>query len=328
MAWGFARLRRLSACSETWCERGSIGFGSTVSMACSICRDRDDRPIFPPLVAIEIVRIACTMPDELGRSLNLWTCADIARQLIATGVVDAIAPSTVQRILAAHKLKPWRSHYWLRAKAPRDADFIARTRAISEIYTRPLADNEIVLCVDEKTSLQPRIRLAPSKPAMPGRPVQIEHEYKRAGALNLFAALDTRSGHVYGMCFRRKRQVEFIQFLQHLDAAIPAAITHIHIVCDNLKTHSGKETRKWLAAHPRFEMHFTPVHCSWMNQVEQWFSILQRKRLAKPDFADLDHLANRIAAFIDEWNTTAEPFDWTTQSFAKIIAKAEANLAA
>jgi transposase len=162
---------------------------------------------------------------------------------------------------------------------------------IIDLYTRPLADNEVVLCVDEKTSIQPRPRIHETKPARPGIPNLVEHEYRRDGALNLFAAFDTRTGHVYESCFERKRQREFIAFLEKIDHEVPQHIQKIHIVCDNARSHSGKEVCAWLLTHPHFLFHFTPVHCSWMNQVEQWFSILQRKRLKLADFpskADLN----------------------------------------
>ena len=135
----------------------------------------------------------------------------------------------------------------------------------------------------------------PTLPAQPQNlPNRCEHEYKRAGALNLFAAFDTRSGKVYGHCYARKRQREFIAFLETLDVEIDEHIRTIHLVCDNVSTHHGKEVRKWLTTHPRFVVHFTPVHCSWMNQVEQWFSILQRKRLRIVDFESKDHLRAKL----------------------------------
>jgi hypothetical protein len=147
-------------------------------------------------------------------------------------------------------------------------------------------------------------------------------------SLNLIAGFDTRSGEVIGICRKRKRQIEFIELLEEIDRRTPAEITLIHLVCDNVTTHKGKLTRAWLARHPRFRMHFTPVHCSWMNQIEQWFSILQRKRLAVANFADLADLAERITAFIDEWNIAAHPFKWSRDSVTKILAKVDAAIAA
>jgi transposase len=138
----------------------------------------------------------------------------------------------------------------------------------------------------------------------------------------LFAAFDTRSGKVWGQTYERKRQDEFITFLEYLDKEIPCQITQIHVVLDNLKMHKGKKVHAWLAQHPRFVFHFPPVHCSWMNQVEQWFSILQRKRLKIANFEDKQALAERLQVFIHEWNTTyAHPFNWTTKSVAKVMAK-------
>jgi transposase len=267
--------------------------------------------------------MACERPDDRGRSLSLWDCRELARQLVAEGVVSSISPETVRRILEHHHLKPWRQHLWLSPEVPRDAVFAAAVREISDLYTRPLRADEMVLCVDEKTSLQPRPRKSPTLAARPKRPVRVEHEYGRCGALNLFAALDTRTGKVYGMTAERKRQVEFIAFLEQLDREIPASITTIHVVLDNLRMHKGKQVQAWLAKHPRFVFHHPPVHCSWMNQVEQWFSILQRKRLRIADFADKAALAERLQAYIREWNQVAHPFNWSSKSVAKVMAKCE-----
>lgn len=261
------------------------------------------------------------MPDNLGRSLCRWDCTELARQLERDGIVPSISTDTVWRILNNHQLKPWRHHLWLSPKVPRDEAFARIVKEISDLYTRELAANEMVLCVDEKTSLQPRTRKAPTRPAQPGQPILVEHEYERKGALNLFAGFNTRTGKVYGHTAERKRQKEFIEFLEILDREIPADITLIHIVLDNLRMHKGKQVQAWLAKHPRFVFHFPPVHCSWMNQVEQWFSILARKRLTIADFADKAALAERLHTHIAQWNEHAHPFKWTTKSVTKVMAK-------
>jgi transposase len=249
----------------------------------------------------------------------------LARQLAEEGIVEQISPDTVRRVLESYRLKPWRKHYWLTPKAPYDEDFCATVRELCELYTRLLLPTEIVLSLDEKTNLQPRRRLAPTLPAKPGQPLRLEHEYQRLGALNLFAAFDTRTGTVYGRCYERKRQVELIQFLEYLDREIPKHIQTIHVVLDNLRVHKGKQVRAWLAEHPRFCFHFTPVHCSWMNQVEQWFGILERKRLRIADFASKAQLEQKVLRFITLWNRYAHPFNWTRHSFDKVLAKAEAR---
>lgn len=267
--------------------------------------------------------MACERPDLAGRSLSQWDCTELARQLVESGLVASVSHETVRRILSEHQLKPWRHHMWISPRRPRDAEFYACVQGLVDLYTCALPENEVVLCLDEKTSLQPRPRLHPTLPALPGNvPNRVEHEYRRAGALNLFAAFDTRSGRVYGQCYGRKRQAEFIAFLEHLDREIPATVTTIHIVCDNVSTHHGKKVRAWLAEHPRFRFHFTPPYCSWTNQVEQWFSILQRKRFRVADFESLDHLRAKTLAFITEWNQHAHPFNWTSGSVAKVMAAA------
>ena len=130
------------------------------------------------------------------------------------------------------------------------------------------------------------------------------------------------------MTTRRKRQIEYLTLLEQFDLAIPTSVTTIHLLADNVSVHHGKLVRAWLAAHPRFVAHFTPVHCSWMNPVEQWFGILRRKRLRSPNFADLAALQLAIHQFINEWNEIAHPFRWTATSFDKILAKVDAALAA
>jgi transposase len=282
---------------------------------------------FPPAVALYVVQVACERPDVVGRSLSQWDSAELARQLVQDGVVATISPQTVQRILAHHKLKPWRHHLWLSPQVPRDAAFAAQVHALVTLYTRPVGVWEMVLCVDEKTSLQPRTRKAPTLAAQPGRPVRVEHEYTRKGALHLFAGFDTRTGTVYATTAERKRQVEFIAFLAHVDQEIAPHITTVHVVLDNLRMHKGKQVQAWLTKHPRFVFHFPPGHCSWMNQVEQWFSILQRKRLRIADVADKKHLAERLMAFVAEWNEHAHPFQWSTKSVAKVMAKCESPVA-
>ncbi|MEH2081835.1 MAG: IS630 family transposase [Nostoc sp.] len=152
-------------------------------------------------------------------------------------------------------------------------------------------------------------------------PVRVEHEYERKGALNLFAAFDTRIEKVWGRTYERKCQEEFIAFLEYLDKSIPQSITTIHLILDNLSVHKGKKVQAWLLKHPRFVFHHPPVYCSWMNQVEQWFSILQRKRLRIADFTDKKELGDRMSAFIAEWNLVAHPFNWSSKSVLQVIAK-------
>jgi hypothetical protein len=272
---------------------------------------------------MHVVTIACERPDDVGRSLSQWDCTEIARQWVRDGVVTSIAAETVRQILLHHRLKPWRQKMWLSAKVPRDSAFAAQVTEVCDLDTRPLPPDEVVLCVDEMTSLQPRPRKATTKATRKDQPTRVEHEYGRCGALNLFAAFDTRTGKVHGMTASRKRQSEFLTFLEQLDREFPASVKTIHLVLDNLRMHKGKQVQAWLAKHPRFVFHHPPVHCSWMNQVEQWFGILRRKRLRIADFPSKDALAERLMAYIREWNEIAHPFNWTSKSVVKVMAKCQ-----
>ena len=286
------------------------------------------RPKFSPGVALHLVKMACELPDLRGRSLSQWDCMELARQLVAEGVVDSISAQSVRRMLNSYRLKPWRHHLWLSPKTPRDAAFAEAVRNLSDLYDRPLAPHEAVLCVDEKTNLQPRTRKAKTRPPEPGKTMRVESEYERKGALHLFAAFDTRTGKVYHCTGERKRQIEFIQLLEILEEEFDPSFTALHIVLDNLRMHKGKLVQAWLAKHPRFQFHHPPVHCSWMNQVEQWFSILQRKRFGVANFADKKELAERLDAFVGEWNTHAHAFRWSRKSFDKVLAECEKNMGA
>jgi transposase len=270
-----------------------------------------------------VVKIACERPDDVGRSLSQCDFTEIARQLVRDGVVTSISAETVRQIVLHHRLKPWRQKMWLSPKVPRDAAFAAQIQAICNLYTRALQPDEVVLCIDEMTSLQPHPRKSRTRATKKDQPTLVEHEYGRCGALNLFAAFDRRTGKVYGLTASRKRQSEFIQFLERLGREILMSVNTIHIVLDNLRMHKGKQVQAWLAKHARFEFHHPPVHCSWMNQVEQWFGILRRKRLRIVDFASKEHLAEWLMAFINEWNEIAHPFNWTSKSVAKVMAKCQ-----
>lgn len=272
---------------------------------------------------MQIVKLGCEQPCLRGIPLGQWDCRELARTLVDEGWVQAISPDTVRRVLLSHALRPWRLHAWLSPQVPRNAAFAQAVQEICDLYTLPLQPGEAVICVDEKTSLQPRPRRAPTLPAEPGKPVRVEHGYRRAGALHLLAAFDTRTGKVVAATTHRKRAAEFIAFLDQLDRTLEPSLRLIHLVLDNLSVHKCKAVRSWLQDHPRFAFHYPPVHCSWLNQVEQWFSILQRKLLRQPNFASLQTLAQALEDFIALWNRYARPFNWTTASITRVMAKCQ-----
>jgi hypothetical protein len=277
---------------------------------------------FPPAGAVHLVKLACERPERLGRSLSQRACVELARPLEREGLVERTSPETVRRSLEHHTLQPWRHHLWWSPHTPRDAEFYARVAEVVDLYTRSLQTDARVLCLDETTSLPPRPRLHTTLPAMPGLPNRVAHEYRRAGAVHLLAAFETRPGRVYGRCDGRKRPQEVIAFLAYLHTEISATLRTIHLVCDNARAHHGTQGRDWLPSHPRCMLHCSPVHGSWLNHVEPWLSILQRKRLRMVDCASTAHLQAKRLPCMAEWNTGAYPFKWTTRSVANVMAEA------
>ncbi len=177
------------------------------------------------------------------------------------------------------------------------------------LYVDPPA-NAIVVSVDEKTSIAAREAARPDTLPQPVRPARRDSEYLRNGTQNLFAALQVHSGAVSGMTAPTRNQFDFIAFLDQLEAEIPAD-QRVIAVLDNLSTHKTQAVEAWLQAHPRWQFVFTPKHASWLNQVELFFSILERRLLRRGEFASIDELADRIISFINDYNRRAKPFRWT-----------------
>ena len=167
-----------------------------------------------------------------------------------------------------------------------------------------------MLCVDEKSQIQALDRTAPVLPMMPGLPVRRTHDYLRHGITSLFAALDVATGEIYGSIHRRHRAAEFKKFLAKLDQQIPAELD-VHLICDNYATHKTPAIAKWLGAHPRFHMHFTPTYSSWLNQVERWFALLTDKKLRRGTHRSIYALEKDIRDWIAAWNDNPKPFSWT-----------------
>jgi hypothetical protein len=319
------RWPRWSAAHAPSSVRGRDGVSPSAARGWSTLLAAAPRAVVPPEVAIPLVRLAGERPALLGRSLAPWDGRAVARQLTAEAIVEAIAASTVRRRRAAHPLKPWRHHLWRYPTHPREAGLYATVSARLDRYTRPLHADEIGLWREEKPARQPRPRPSPPLPAPPyHRPNRCEQADKRARALNLFAACATRSGQVYGPCEDRKRQADCIAVLEPLDQEIPEPIRTIHRVCDHGRTHHGQEVARGSAHHPRFVVHFTPGHCSWMTPVDQWCSLLQRKRLRMGDLPTNDQLRAKLEPCIGEWNQQAHPVNWSVPSVAKVMAEAPA----
>jgi len=228
-----------------------------------------------------------------------WSTRSMAREV-------GLTQSAVQRIWKAFGLQPHRQDTW---KLSKDPLFIDKVRDVVGLYLNP-PERAVVLCVDEKSQIQALDRTAPILPMLPGTPERATHDYKRAGTSSLYAALDITTGTVIGRLHSRHRAIEFKQFLQTLDREVPAELG-VHLVLDNSSTHKTSAIQRWLAAHPRFVVHFTPTSSSWLNLVERWFAELTTKKLRRGAHRSVRQLNADIRAWIDTWNQNPRPFVWT-----------------
>lgn len=251
-------------------------------------------------VRLQVMAVATSAPPSPE---STWSHRRIAEQLADT----AISPSQVGRILADCDLRPYRVRGWLTRKD--DPLFWTRAADVCDLYLNPPPD-AVVLSVDEKTAITARSRKHPGRPATAGRAVRQEFEYVRHGAVSIVAALDVRTGQVVTEPIARNDSVTFQRFLAMLDACIDPA-KPIHVVLDNGSSHVAKATRAWLAAHPRWHVHWTPAHASWLNQIELYFSAMTRRVIRHGDFPSREDLINKIETYVIEKNTTAKPYRWT-----------------
>jgi transposase len=266
-------------------------------------RPRSGRPpVYDLDVRLLIVATATSDPPETD---SQWTHAAIAAHLAQTRGI-AISASQVGRILAEADLKPHKVRGWL--NRPDDPEFFTRAQAICRLYQDIPADT-VLLSVDEKTGVQAKSRKHPTRRARPGRPARREFEYVRHGTVSLMAAMNVATGHVHPKIIERNNSETFIEFLTELDQTVPTYLK-IHLVMDNGPSHTSKATRAWIAAHPRFQVTYTPKHASWLNMVEIFFSILTKRLLRRGEFISRDHLAGRILTFITHYSRTAKPFRW------------------
>ena len=217
-----------------------------------------------------------------------------------------LTQSAVHRIWRAFGLQPHRQETW---KLSKDPQFVDKVGDVVGLYLDP-PERAVVLCVDEKSQIQALDRTAPILPMLPGVPERATHDYKRSGTSSLYAALDIASGQVISSLHSRHRAIEFKKFLQRLDHEVPADL-EVHLVLDNASTHKTPAIRKWLLAHPRFVLHFTPTSSSWLNLVERWFGELTNKKLRRGAHRSVRDLNSDIREWVKTWNENPRPFVWT-----------------
>src|SRR5664280_714701 len=217
-----------------------------------------------------------------------------------------LSQSTISRVWRAFGLQPHRVEHW---KLSKDPLFVEKVRDIVGLYLDP-PERAMVLCVDEKSQIQALDRSQPILPVMPGVPERATHDYKRHGTSSLFAALNVASGKVIGSLHARHRAIEFKKFLITIDQEVPAALD-VHLILDNYATHKTPQIKRWLAAHPRFHLHFTPTGSSWLNLVERWFGELTSRKLRRGTHRSVRELNHDIRDWMNHWNENPRPYVWT-----------------
>ncbi|HWM20792.1 MAG TPA: IS630 family transposase [Ilumatobacteraceae bacterium] len=294
-------------------------------------RPRSGRPlVHGPVVRAEVVALACALPAEHDVPLSRWSCPEIARELATRCQVNASA-SSVRRWLAADVLKPWQHRSWI---SIRDPHFAVKAARVLDLYAgiwdgQPLGPNDLVICADEKTSIQARCRCHPTLAPGQARAMRVEHDYRRGGALAYLAAWDVHRGQVIGRCEDTTGIEPFSRLVTQVMTSEPyASADRVFWIVDNGSSHRGQASiDRMHQAWPTTHLVHLPVHASWLDQAEIYFSVVQRKVVAPNDFIDLDQIRERLAAFETRYNAIAAPFNWkfTRRELGNLLQRIDAH---
>jgi transposase len=264
---------------------------------------------------VQIKALACELPQRLGLPLSRLSLADIQREVTAQGIVAQVSGTTLWRWLSADALRPWQHRSWI---FPRDPDFALKAGRILDLYARRwqgarLESNDFVISADEKTSVQARRRKQPTVPPAAGRPMRIEHEYFREGAWTYLAAWDVHRAKLFGRCEKKSGIAPTDRLLAEVMNQEPYTSAHrVFWIMDNGSAHRGQRAVERIRSRwPKAILVHTPIHASWLNQVEIYFSIVQRKVLTPNDFSSLAQREQRLLDFQKHYEQTATPFQWT-----------------
>jgi hypothetical protein len=264
---------------------------------------------------VAITALACELPSRRGLPLARWSVAELRQEAVASGIVAQISGTTLWRWLGQDALRPWRYRSWI---FPRDPQFARKAGRVIDLYQRrwngaALGPHDYVLCIDEKTSIQARRRKHRSLPPAAGRPIYVEHEYVRAGALAYLVAWDVHRARLFGRCERKNTIAAFHRLVGQVMGQEPyRSARHVFLIADNGSCHRGRRAADRLRARsPNVILVHTPVHASWLNQTEIYFSVVQRKLLTPSDFASLADLKRSVMAFQARYQRAAKPFKWT-----------------
>jgi hypothetical protein len=310
----------------------SSAYGGNVSLknASPVWRNvlvRGGPGLFPPELVVQVKALACELPATQGLPLSRWSTSDLAQYLSRSGLVAQISGSTIWRWLHEDALRPWQHRTWI---FPRDPDFALKAGRILDLYARlwngqALKDDEFVISADEKTSIQARSRRHATQTCQPGRPMRVEHEYRRCGAWAYLAALDVHRARVLGRCELKNGIAPFDRLVDQVMTRPPYdEARRVFWIVDNGSGHRGQRAVARLQSRfPRLVLVHGPVHASWLNQIEIYFSIVQRKVLTPNDFSGLDAAAERLLEFQSYYESIAKPFEWkfTRQDLTQLLSR-------
>ena len=283
---------------------------------------------FPPDLVVQVKALACELPARHGRPLSRWSTTDLVQQVQQSGLVASVSGSTLWRWLHQDAIRPWYHRSWI---FPRDPDFATKAGRLLDLYAREwqggaLKEDEFVISADEKTSIQARRRKHVTQNCRPRTPMHVEHEYFRCGAWTYIAALDVHHARIFGRCEANNGITPFDRLVEQVMTRPPYNYARrVFWIVDNCSAHRGiKAVDRLRSRYPRLTLVHAPVHASWLNQIEIYFSIVQRKVLTPNEFPDLNAVAERLLDFQYYWETTARPFEWkfTRQDLADLLAKA------
>ena len=279
-----------------------------------IASGRAGRAASPSAVVVEVKAIACELPAVRAVPLGRWSLAELREEVVTTGLVSDVSVSTLWRWLDEDALKPWRHRSWI---FPRDPDFAAKAAVVLDLYARRfqgrrLEPGEFVVSADEKTSIQARLRRRPTLPPAAARAMRVEHEYRRGGPLAYLAAWDVHQARLVGQCEPSTGIQPFGRLVEQVMGSEPyASARRVFWIVDNGSSHRGQASVDRLqGAWSNLTLVHLPVHASWLNQIEIYFSIVQRKVLTPNDFTDLAEVQHRLLGFQRRYEQTAVPFDW------------------